>query len=133
MKAGEELELRGIEECPECHCITGDDWEYRDFSNKTIAICPQCHEEIMLGWLDEAKDPLPAPYGFTHGKYLESLLPGRIHVATAPSIIVREAWRRWHTKELFDQSCSKDEVKESIWYLLELVLYDQHIVRDFRL
>lgn len=26
----------------------GDDWEYKDFSNKTIVVCPQCGEEINL-------------------------------------------------------------------------------------
>ena len=48
MKAREELELLEIEECPECHCNIGDDWEYKDFSNKNIVICPQCTEEINL-------------------------------------------------------------------------------------
>jgi len=38
----------GIEECPECHCNLGDDWEYKDFSNKNIVICPQCKYEIYL-------------------------------------------------------------------------------------
>jgi len=37
-----------IEKCPECQCNIGDDWEYKDFSNKSIVICPQCGEEIYL-------------------------------------------------------------------------------------
>lgn len=37
-----------IEECPECHCVVGKDWEYKDFSNKTIVICPQCKTEIEV-------------------------------------------------------------------------------------
>jgi len=49
MDASEALwELKGIENCPECHCATGDDWEFVDFSNKTIARCPQCRELIYL-------------------------------------------------------------------------------------
>lgn len=48
MKCIEELEELGIEECPECHCVIGVDWEYKDFSNKTIAICPQCGENVFL-------------------------------------------------------------------------------------
>ena len=51
MKANEHLQSKGIEECPECHCSTEhDDWEYKDFTCKTVAICPQCHEEIYLGY-----------------------------------------------------------------------------------
>ncbi len=50
MKAWEELADQGIEKCPECHCSTGDDTEYKDFSNKTIAICVQCHYEFELGY-----------------------------------------------------------------------------------
>ena len=48
MKCVEELKELGIEECPECHCVTSTDWEYKDFSNKTIAVCPQCGTEISL-------------------------------------------------------------------------------------
>ncbi len=48
MKVYEELEDLDIEECPECHCVVGTDWEYKDFSNKTVVICPQCGEEISL-------------------------------------------------------------------------------------
>lgn len=47
MKVNEELGQIGIERCPECHCATGDDWEYKDFSCKTIIVCPQCHNEIQ--------------------------------------------------------------------------------------
>ena len=46
MKACEELELLGIEKCPECNCAIGQDWEYVDFSNKTLIECPQCKEII---------------------------------------------------------------------------------------
>ncbi len=48
MKAYEELAELGIEHCPECHCATGDDTEYKDFSNKNIAICAQCKYEWDL-------------------------------------------------------------------------------------
>lgn len=48
MKAIEELLSKGIERCPECNCAVGDDWDYKDFSNKTIVVCPQCGEEIHL-------------------------------------------------------------------------------------
>lgn len=48
MKAWEELSQMGIEHCPECNCAVGDDWQYKSYSNKSIAICPQCEEEIRL-------------------------------------------------------------------------------------
>lgn len=48
MKAHEELLSMGIERCPECNCPVGDDWDYKDFSNKRIVVCPQCGEEINL-------------------------------------------------------------------------------------
>jgi len=48
MKVWEELEQLGIERCPECRCVVGTDWEYRDFSNKTIAVCAQCGHLIYL-------------------------------------------------------------------------------------
>ena len=48
MKAVEVLESQGVEKCPECHCATGDDTEYKDFSNKNIAICAQCGYEFDL-------------------------------------------------------------------------------------
>ena len=49
LKAAEVLsKLFDIESCPECHCATGDDTEYKDFSNKNIAICAQCGYEWLL-------------------------------------------------------------------------------------
>ncbi len=39
------LELYDIEHCPECHCATGDDTQYKDFSNKNVIICSQCGYE----------------------------------------------------------------------------------------
>lgn len=48
MKAYEELDLHGIERCPECHCAIGDDTEYKDWSNKTIIICAQCGYEWYM-------------------------------------------------------------------------------------
>ena len=45
MTASEHLQHEGIEECPECHYSTKQsDWEYKDFTCKTVAICPQCKE-----------------------------------------------------------------------------------------
>lgn len=41
-----ELQERKIYKCPECKCATGGDWEYKDFSNKNIIVCPQCKTEI---------------------------------------------------------------------------------------
>ena len=46
MKASEELEQRKIYNCPECKCALGDDWNYLDFSNKNIIVCPQCKHQI---------------------------------------------------------------------------------------
>jgi len=48
MKACEILLEKGIEQCEECHCAVGEDWEFKDFSNNTIVICPQCKTEIYL-------------------------------------------------------------------------------------
>ena len=48
MKVHEELESKGIEECPECHNLVSDDWDYVDFSNKTVTKCPQCRHRIFL-------------------------------------------------------------------------------------
>ena len=49
MKACEVLiELCTVDECPECHCCVGDDTEYKDYSNKYIAICAQCGYEFYL-------------------------------------------------------------------------------------
>lgn len=39
------LELYNIDRCPECHCCTGDDTQYKDFSNKYIIVCAQCGYE----------------------------------------------------------------------------------------
>ena len=51
MTASEHLQHKGIVECPECHYDTeSDDWEYKDFTGKTVAVCPQCLEEIYLGY-----------------------------------------------------------------------------------
>ncbi len=47
-QAYKELERNEIEECPECHCKIGIDWEYKDFTNKRIIICPQCKETIFI-------------------------------------------------------------------------------------
>ncbi len=56
MKAAEELlDYHGIEKCPECHCATGDDTEYKDFSNKYIVVCAQCGYEWDTRELDEVK------------------------------------------------------------------------------
>jgi uncharacterized protein YbaR (Trm112 family) len=48
MKAVEEMKILDIKECPECHCNPGDDWVYKDFSNRNILICPQCKTELYL-------------------------------------------------------------------------------------
>ena len=56
MKAIEELQRLGIERCPECNCAVGDDWKYKDFSNKTIVVCPQCGEEINLPDYPQTQD-----------------------------------------------------------------------------
>lgn len=47
--ADEELLNKGIEKCPECRCAVGEDWDYKDFSNKNCIVCPQCKHEI---WCD---------------------------------------------------------------------------------
>ncbi len=46
MKAFEILKEKGYEECQECHCIIGEDWDFKDYSNREIIICPQCKTEI---------------------------------------------------------------------------------------
>ena len=48
IKAWEELSELDIEHCPECHCATGDDTEYKAYSCKSIAICAQCGYEWYL-------------------------------------------------------------------------------------
>jgi len=53
-KAHEELlEIYGVDQCPECHCATGDDTQYKDFSNKRIIVCAQCGYEWCLDLIDE--------------------------------------------------------------------------------
>jgi len=48
LKANEDL-LRFIKECPECHYSSEhEDWRYKDFTGKEVAICPQCGHEINL-------------------------------------------------------------------------------------
>ena len=37
-----------IDKCPECKCPVGEDWNYKDFTNKTVVICPQCNHHIYL-------------------------------------------------------------------------------------
>ena len=48
MKVWEELESLGIDRCVECHCVVSTDWEYMDFTNKTVAVCAQCETPIYL-------------------------------------------------------------------------------------
>jgi len=49
MKAKEELQSVGIEECEECHFSAyNDGWEYADFSCKAVVVCPQCGNKIYL-------------------------------------------------------------------------------------
>lgn len=48
MSAYDECHRLNIEKCSDCNCNLGDDWEYKDFSNRTIVICPQCKTEIYL-------------------------------------------------------------------------------------
>lgn len=40
---------------------------------------------------------MTAPYGFTHGEYLDTLYPGWIHVNAPDTLIIRECWRRLNT------------------------------------
>jgi len=42
------FEAKDGDHCIECHCATGDDWEFKDFSNKSIVICPQCKTEYNI-------------------------------------------------------------------------------------
>ena len=48
MKAKRMLRDLGFERCPECHCAVGDDWNFKDFSNETIVVCPQCKTDIYI-------------------------------------------------------------------------------------
>ena len=41
-------ELLNKERCDECNCAVGDDWEYKDYSNKNIILCPQCKAEYYI-------------------------------------------------------------------------------------
>lgn len=50
MKAWEILEDQGFYHCPECRCAIGDDWEFVDFSDKTVIECPQCKERVYLDY-----------------------------------------------------------------------------------
>jgi NAD-dependent SIR2 family protein deacetylase len=43
----EELQNRKFYRCNECKCAIGEDWEYKDYSNKNIIVCPQCKTEIF--------------------------------------------------------------------------------------
>ena len=48
MKCYEELEMLGIERCIECNNPVGKDWEYEDYTNKTVTKCPQCGTYVYL-------------------------------------------------------------------------------------
>jgi hypothetical protein len=48
LKAHEVLLLQHVEKCPECHNPVAEDWDFKDFSSKTIAVCPQCKTEIEI-------------------------------------------------------------------------------------
>ncbi len=45
LKAYEVLLAKGIEKCEECHNPVSDDWEFKDWTSKTVVICPQCKTE----------------------------------------------------------------------------------------
>jgi hypothetical protein len=55
LSAEDALFLIGIDRCPECHCTTGG-IEYKDYSNKTIAVCGQCGTEISSEPNDDTED-----------------------------------------------------------------------------
>ena len=62
-----ELQSLGIEKCAECHCAVGEDWQYKDFSSKTSAVCPQCKTIIpLIGKVKpiEAVDVIASGYEF---------------------------------------------------------------------
>ncbi len=48
MKAIDILNELEIEKCRECGCPVGDDWQFKDFSSKTIIVCPQCGTEYNI-------------------------------------------------------------------------------------
>jgi predicted nucleic acid-binding Zn-ribbon protein len=52
LKSYEILQSCGVERCRECKCALGDDWEYVDFTAKSVIKCPQCGE---LYYLEELK------------------------------------------------------------------------------
>jgi uncharacterized paraquat-inducible protein A len=57
MKANEELQSKGIEECEECHYSSyNDGWSYVDFTSKTVVECPQCHTKIYLENFDAVSE-----------------------------------------------------------------------------
>ena len=47
LSAEDALFLLGIDRCPECHC-TVSGISFKDFSNKTVAVCEQCGTEMYL-------------------------------------------------------------------------------------
>jgi len=65
MKAVNELIEMRIDHCRECHCVIGDDWDYKDFTSKTIIVCPQCGTEIDCCNKEVA-------VGFTRGKWVKA-------------------------------------------------------------
>lgn len=46
LSAQDALFLMGIDRCPECRCAIGEDTKFKDFSNKTVALCAQCGSEM---------------------------------------------------------------------------------------
>lgn len=45
MEANEEMIRMGYHGCDECHCGTEhDEWEYLDYTSKSVIKCPQCSE-----------------------------------------------------------------------------------------
>ena len=54
LKAHEVLiKLCGLERCAECKNSVSDDWEFKDFTSKTIVICPQCKTEYNVEQLQD--------------------------------------------------------------------------------
>lgn len=49
MKANEELTTMRLLECPECHYSSEhEDWKYKDFTSRSVVVCPQCKCELNL-------------------------------------------------------------------------------------
>jgi hypothetical protein len=48
LSAENALFLIGVDKCPECHCSVGNDTQFKDYSNKTIAVCAQCGNEMYI-------------------------------------------------------------------------------------